>query len=69
MRKYAYAEQSPTKKLSAQERAKLLALRKSPAVANNQMDIFAFHLNGQNRWISTHLKEIYDPDGIPILPP
>ena len=34
VRKYAYAEQPPTKKLSAQERAKLMALRKSGTVAN-----------------------------------
>ena len=34
VRKYAYAEQPPTKKLSAQERAKLKALRKSATVAN-----------------------------------
>ena len=34
VRKYAYAEQPPTKKLSAQERAKLQALRKSTTVAN-----------------------------------
>ena len=33
-RKYAYAEKPPTKKLSAKERAKLMALRKSTAVAN-----------------------------------
>ena len=32
--KYAYAEQPPTKKLSAQERAKLMALRISATVAN-----------------------------------
>ena len=32
--KYAYAEQPPTKQLSAQERAKLTALRKSATVAN-----------------------------------
>ena len=34
VRKYAYTEQPPTKKLSAQERAKLQALRKSTTVAN-----------------------------------
>ena len=34
VRKYAYAEQPPTKKLNAQERAKLKALRKSATVAN-----------------------------------
>ncbi len=34
VRKYAYAEQPPTKKLSAKERAKLMALRKSTTVAN-----------------------------------
>ena len=34
VRKYAYAEQPPTKKLSAQERAKLQALRKSTTAAN-----------------------------------
>ena len=34
VRKYAYAEQPPTKKLSAEERAKLIALRKSATVAN-----------------------------------
>ena len=34
VRKYAYAEQPPTKKLSAQERAKLMALCKSATVAN-----------------------------------
>ena len=34
VRKYAYAEQPPTKQLSAQERAKLKALRKSATVAN-----------------------------------
>ena len=34
VRKYAYAEQPPTKKLSAQERDKLKALRKSATVAN-----------------------------------
>ena len=34
VRKYAYAEQPPTKKLSAQERAKLMALRKSATIAN-----------------------------------
>ena len=34
VRKYAYAEKPPTKKLSAKERAKLMALRKSTAVAN-----------------------------------
>ena len=34
VRKYAYAEQPPTKKLSAQERAKLMALRISATVAN-----------------------------------
>ena len=34
VRKYAYAEQPPTKKLSAQERAKLKALRKPATVAN-----------------------------------
>ena len=32
--KYAYAEKPPTKKLSAKERAKLMALRKSTNVAN-----------------------------------
>ena len=32
--KYAYAEKPPTKKLSAKERAKLMALRKSTTVAN-----------------------------------
>ena len=34
VRKYAYAEKPPTKKLSAQERAKLMALRKSTTAAN-----------------------------------
>ncbi len=34
VRKYAYAEKPPTKKLSAKERAKLMALRKSTTVAN-----------------------------------
>ena len=34
VRKYAYAEQPPTKKLSAQERDKLMALRKFATVAN-----------------------------------
>ena len=34
VRKYAYAEQPPTKKLSAEERAKLMALRKFITVAN-----------------------------------
>ncbi len=34
VRKYAYADQPPTKKLSAQERAKLMALRKSPTVSD-----------------------------------
>ena len=34
MRKYAYVEQPPTKKLSAQERDKLMALRKSATAAN-----------------------------------
>ena len=34
VRKYADAEQPPTKKLSAKERAKLMALRKSTTVAN-----------------------------------
>ena len=34
MREYAYAMQQPTKKLSAQEPAKLKALRKSATVAN-----------------------------------
>ena len=34
VRKYAYAEPPPTKKISAQERAKLMALRKSATVAN-----------------------------------
>ena len=34
VRKYAYAEQPPTKQLSAQERAKLKALRKPATVAN-----------------------------------
>ena len=34
VRKYAYAEKPPTKKLSAKEHAKLMALRKSTAVAN-----------------------------------
>ena len=34
VRKYAYAEKPPTKKLSAKERANLMALRKSTAVAN-----------------------------------
>ena len=34
VRKYAYVEQPPTKKLSAQEQAKLKALRKSATVAN-----------------------------------
>ena len=33
VRKYAYAEQPPTKKLSAKERAKLVAIRKSATVA------------------------------------
>ena len=34
VRKYAHTEQPPTKKLSAQERAKLKALRKSAPVAS-----------------------------------
>ena len=34
VRKYAYAEKPPTKKLSAQERAKLMAMRKSKTAAN-----------------------------------
>ena len=34
VRKYAYAEKPPTKKLSAKERAKLQALRNSPTAAN-----------------------------------
>ena len=34
VRKYAYAEKPPTKKLSAKERAQLKALRKSSAVAS-----------------------------------
>ena len=34
VRKYVHAEKPPTKKLSAQERAKLEMLRKSTAVAN-----------------------------------
>ena len=34
VRKYAYAEKPPTKKLSAKERAKLKALRNSTTVAN-----------------------------------
>ena len=34
VRKYAYAEQPPTKQLSAKECAKLMALRNSPAPAN-----------------------------------
>ena len=34
VRKYAYAEKPPTKKLSAKERAKRMALRKSTTVAN-----------------------------------
>ncbi len=34
VRKYAYAEKPPTKKLSAQERTKLMALRRSTTVAN-----------------------------------
>jgi len=34
VRKYAYAEKPPTKKLSAKERAKLQALRKSATAAN-----------------------------------
>ena len=34
VRKYGYAEQPPTKKLSVQERDKLMALRKSATVAN-----------------------------------
>ena len=34
VRKYAHVEKPPTKKLSAQERAKLKALRKSATVAN-----------------------------------
>ena len=34
VRKYAYAEKPPTKKLSAKERAKLMALRKSRTDAN-----------------------------------
>lgn len=33
VRKYAYAEKPPTKKLSAKERAKLMALRKPTAIA------------------------------------
>ena len=34
VRKYAYADEPPTKKLSARERAKLMALRNSATVAN-----------------------------------
>ena len=34
VRKYVYAEQPPTQKLSAQKRDKLMALRKSATVAN-----------------------------------
>ena len=34
VRKYAYAEKTPTKKLSAKARAKLMALRKSNTVVN-----------------------------------
>ena len=34
VRKYAYAEKPPTEKLSAEERAKLMALRKSTTVVN-----------------------------------
>ena len=34
VRKYAYAEKPPTKKLSAQERSKLTTLRKSATIAN-----------------------------------
>ena len=34
VRKYAYAEKPPTKKLSAKERAKLQALRKTTTAAN-----------------------------------
>ena len=34
VRQYVYAEKPPTKKLSANERAKLMALRKSATVAN-----------------------------------
>ena len=34
VRKYAYAEKPPTKQLSAEERAKLMALRKSTTVVN-----------------------------------
>ena len=34
VRKYAHAEKPPTKKLSAEERAKLMALRKSATVAS-----------------------------------
>ncbi len=34
VRKYAYAEKPPTKKLSAKERAKFMALRESSTVAN-----------------------------------
>ena len=28
--------------------------QKSATIANNQMDIFAFHLNGQNHWATTN---------------
>ena len=34
VRKYAYAKKPPTKKLSAKERAKLMALRKTATVTN-----------------------------------
>lgn len=40
VRKYAYAEKPPTKKLSA----KLVALRKSTTFANQQCGHFRFHL-------------------------
>ena len=42
MRKYAYAEKPPTKKLSAPERAKLKALGKSATVANSPKGHFRF---------------------------
>ena len=45
VRKYAYAEQPPTKQLSAQERAKLKALRKSATVANQPNGHFRFSFN------------------------
>ena len=44
VRKYAYAEKPPTKKLSAKERAKLLRYANPPPSSTSHADIFAFHL-------------------------